>query len=76
MGDYPLNGEAKGILAEIVATHFDSAGMIPSERLITIEDRDEALVINSCQGTELMRLLATICCNGKHPLRKVGQANC
>ena len=57
LGDYPLNGEAKGILAEIVATHFDSAGMIPSERLITIEDRDEALVINSCQGNRINEAL-------------------
>lgn len=57
LSDYPLNGEAKGILAEIVATHFDSAGMIPSERLITIEDRDEALVINSCQGNRINEAL-------------------
>jgi len=57
LDDYPLNGEAKGILAEIVATHFDSAGMIPSERLITIEDRDEALVINSCQGNRINEAL-------------------
>ena len=57
LGDYPLNGEAKGILAEIVATHFDSAGMIPSDRLITIEDRDEALVINSCQGNRINEAL-------------------
>ena len=55
--DYPLNGEAKGIIAEIITTHFDSAGMIPSERLITIEDRDEALVINSCQGNRINEAL-------------------
>ncbi len=57
LDDYPLNGEAKGILADIVTTHFDSAGMIPSERLITIEDRDEALVINSCQGNRINEAL-------------------
>ena len=51
--DYPLNGEAKGILADMVSTHFNSANMIPSERLITIEDRDEALIINSCQGNRI-----------------------
>jgi ATP-dependent Lhr-like helicase len=50
---YPLNGEAKGILAEIVTTHFNSAGSVPSERLITIEDRDEAIVINCCQGNRI-----------------------
>ncbi|MBT7244591.1 MAG: DEAD/DEAH box helicase [Euryarchaeota archaeon] len=51
--EYPLNGEAKGILAEIVTTHFNSAGAVPSERLITIEDRDEAIVINCCQGNRI-----------------------
>ena len=51
--DYPLNGEAKGILADIVSTHFNSTNLIPSERMITIEDRDKALVVNSCQGNRI-----------------------
>jgi len=53
LADYPLNGEAMGLLGEIIAKHFDSSGHIPSERLITIEDRDEALVINCCQGSRI-----------------------
>ncbi len=53
LDDYPLNGEAKGILADVVTTHFNSANMIPSDRLITIEDRSEALIINSCQGNKI-----------------------
>ena len=57
LDDYPLNGEAKGMIADIIGTHFDSAKMIPSERLITIEDRDEALVINSCQGNRINEAL-------------------
>tara|TARA_B100000212_G_scaffold432_1_gene297 strand:- start:3530 stop:6538 length:3009 start_codon:yes stop_codon:yes gene_type:complete len=55
--DYSLNGEAKGMLADIVSSHFSSAGMIPSERLITIENRSEALVINSCQGNRINEAL-------------------
>ena len=51
--EYPLNGEAKAILAEIVTTHFNSAGVIPSDRLITIEDRGEAIVLNCCQGNRI-----------------------
>lgn len=51
--DYPLNGEAKGIIADVITSHFDSANMIPSERLITIENREDALVINSCQGNRI-----------------------
>jgi len=53
LDDYPLNGEAKGMLADIISTHFSSAHMIPSERLITIEERNDALVINSCQGNRI-----------------------
>ena len=53
LDDYPLNGEAKGILADIVSTHFNSTNMVPSERLITIEDRDKALIVNSCQGNRI-----------------------
>ena len=55
--EYPLNGEAKGILADIISTHFASAQMIPSDRLITIEDRTDALVINSCQGNRINEAL-------------------
>ena len=55
--EYPLNGEAKGILADIISTHFGSAQMIPSDRLITIEDRTDALVINSCQGNRINEAL-------------------
>ena len=55
--EYPLNGEAKGILADIISTHFSSANMIPSDRLITIEERSDALVINSCQGNRINEAL-------------------
>ena len=55
--EYPLNGEAKGILADIISTHFGSAQMVPSDRLITIEDRTDALVINSCQGNRINEAL-------------------
>ena len=55
--EYPLNGEAKGILADIVSTHFSSAQMIPSDKLITIEERSDALVINSCQGNRINEAL-------------------
>ena len=51
--DYPLNGEAKGILAEIITAHHEATGFIPSERLITIENRDDAIVLNCCQGSRI-----------------------
>ena len=45
------------MLADIISTSFSSAQMIPSERLITIEDRSDALVINSCQGNRINEAL-------------------
>ena len=51
--EYPLNGEAKGILADIISTHFSSAQMLPSDRLITVEERNDALVLNCCQGNRI-----------------------
>jgi ATP-dependent Lhr-like helicase len=51
--DFPLNGEAKGILAEIVTSHFEATGFVPSERLITIENREDAIVLNCCQGSKI-----------------------
>ena len=45
------------MLADIISSHFSSAQMIPSERLITIEDRSDALVINSCQGNRINEAL-------------------
>ena len=51
--EYPLNGEAKGILADIISTHFSTAQMLPSDRLITIEERNDALVLNCCQGNRI-----------------------
>jgi len=51
--EYPLNGEAKGILADIISIHFSTAQMLPSDRLITIEERNDALVLNCCQGNRI-----------------------
>ena len=53
LADFPLNGEAKGILAEIITSHFEATGFIPSERLITIENREDAIVLNCCQGSKI-----------------------
>ena len=54
---YPLDDEAMGILVESVTSHIDSTGMLPCDNVITIERRDDALVLNSCFGTQINEAL-------------------
>ncbi len=51
--DYPLNGEAKGLLAEAIRAHVEATGNLPTEAVMTIEKREDALVINSCNGSRI-----------------------
>ena len=57
-GDYPLDEEARGLLFEEVLNHLDATGILPTDRCITIENRDEAIVVNSCQGSRINEALA------------------
>lgn len=50
---YPVDDEAMSILVEAVTSHIDSTGMLPCDNVITIERRDDALVLNSCFGTQI-----------------------
>ncbi len=51
--DHPFDNEALGLMAETITTHVEATGHIPTDRLITIEARDDALVINSCHGSRI-----------------------
>ena len=51
--DYPLNGEAFSMLAEAVRSHIEGTGNLPTEAVMTIERREDALVINSCHGSKI-----------------------
>ncbi len=58
ISDYPFDPEAKALLFESVLSHLDSTGSLPTDRCMTIESRDEALVVNSCQGSRINEALA------------------
>ena len=58
LADYPLSDAALGHLMERTIEHIDRAGHVPSDRLLTIELRTDALVVNSCHGTQVNRTLA------------------
>jgi ATP-dependent Lhr-like helicase len=55
--DHPLDGESRGLLAEIISAHLEVTGTIPSDKLITIEDRENTLIINCCHGSRINEAL-------------------
>ena len=57
LADYPMDAEARSMIAESVTEHMDATGQIPTDQLMTVEERDDALVINSCQGSKINEAL-------------------
>ena len=55
--DYPLDSEGMSLLAEAISSHMEATQQIPTDRVITIEERDDALVINICQGSKINEAL-------------------
>jgi ATP-dependent Lhr-like helicase len=45
------------LLAEIISAHLEATGTIPSDKLITIEDRENTLIINCCHGSRINEAL-------------------
>lgn len=48
---YPLDDEARSLLAESIIAHVETTGDLPTERRMTVEQREDAIVVNSCHGT-------------------------
>ena len=53
LADYPLDDEARSMLAETIAAHVDATGTLPTDRVMTLEERDDAFVLNCCQGSKI-----------------------
>ena len=53
-----LNGDARDILLRAVIEHHEAAGCLPHKALFTIEQRADALVLNTCQGSRVNATLA------------------
>lgn len=53
LSDYPLDDEARSMLAETVAAHVEATGTLPTDRVLTLEERDDAFVLNCCQGSKI-----------------------
>ena len=57
LSDYPLDDEARSMLAETIAAHVDATGTLPTDRVMTLEERDDAFVLNCCQGSKINEAL-------------------
>ena len=51
--DFPINQHGLGMLSEEIGDHIEKSGSLPTDRNITIEARNDALIVNSCQGTKI-----------------------
>ncbi|MDP6099130.1 MAG: hypothetical protein QF566_03035, partial [Candidatus Thalassarchaeaceae archaeon] len=58
VSDYPLSDNSLGTLTQSVAEHLEATGSIPDARLLTIEARRDALVLNCCHGSKVNSALA------------------
>ncbi len=53
ISDYPINEHALGMLSEEIGEHMEKSGSLPTDSHITIEARNDAIIINSCHGTKI-----------------------
>ena len=57
VSDYPLNDYALGMLCEEIGNHVEKTSSLPTDRRITIEERNDALMVNSCHGSKINETL-------------------
>ena len=57
LDDVPLNEVGKDMLIQQVVKHVEDCEFLPHEGCITLEERDTALIINSCQGSKINEAL-------------------
>ena len=53
ISDYPINEHGLGMLSEEIGEHMEKSGSLPTDSHITIESRNDAIIINSCHGTKI-----------------------
>jgi len=58
VSDFPLSDTSLGTLTDSIANHLEATGSIPHSRLLTIEDRRDAVVLNCCHGSKINSALA------------------
>ena len=56
--EYPLSPSARDVLIRTVADHIEATGYLPDERTITIEERQNTIILNTCAGSKINETLA------------------
>ena len=57
VSDYPMGEEAQRLITEMIVDHIEITGSIPSNTMVTVEVRKDAIVVNSCFGTRINEAL-------------------
>ena len=57
LSEHPFDDEALGIMAETITAHIEATGHVATDRLMTLEQREDAIVINSCHGSRINEAL-------------------
>ncbi len=55
--DYPLSDDARNHLISTVTEHYDSSGVIPDDRTVTVSESDGAVIVNTCRGSRVNETL-------------------
>ena len=55
--DYPLSDDALNHLISTVTEHYDSSGVIPDDRTVTVSESDGAVIVNTCRGSRVNETL-------------------
>lgn len=53
LDEHPIDEEALGVMAESITAHVEATEYLPTDRLMTLERREDAIVINSCHGSRI-----------------------
>ena len=53
----PAGRRSASMLAETIAAHVEATGTLPTDRMMTLEERDDAFVLNCCQGSKINEAL-------------------
>ena len=56
--EYPLSASARDVLLNAVSGHIEATGVLPDERTITVEERQNTIILNTCAGSKINETLA------------------
>tara|TARA_B100001173_G_scaffold83597_1_gene71462 strand:+ start:22357 stop:25311 length:2955 start_codon:yes stop_codon:yes gene_type:complete len=55
--EYPLSDDSRNHLISTVTEHYESSGLIPDDRTVTVSESDGAVIVNTCRGSRVNETL-------------------